>query len=98
MRAGVDALFASNEDISSQLGYLILLCDASNRFHVVDFASLKSKTVVRSITRGDLYAFSDAFDTVSMIAADLTRAFGKKVPVCMYIDSKQVFDIITRGK
>eukprot|EP00170_Pyropia_yezoensis_P001807 contig_7709_g1811 len=44
-----DASFATNKDQSSQIGYIILLCDASERTHVLAFTSRKSKRVVRSI-------------------------------------------------
>ena len=51
-RVYTDASFARNEELSSQLGFIILLCDASNRAHILDFSCRKSKRVVRSILRG----------------------------------------------
>lgn len=98
LRVYVDASFASNDDMSSQLGFIILLCDDHNRFHVIELSSRKSKRVVRSIMGGELYAFTDAFDAVATIAIDLSHAFRRKIPVRMFTDSKQVFDVITRGK
>lgn len=98
LRVYADASFASNDDLTSQLGFLILLCDDENKFHVLDHSSRKSRRVVRSIMGAELYAFTDAFDTVANIAADLSKAFAKKVLVRMLTDSKQVFDVITRGK
>lgn len=46
----------------------------------------------------ELYALTDAFDCVTVISADLSRIFGKRIPVRMFTESKQAFDIITRRK
>ena len=47
LRAYTDASFATNDDHSSQLGFVVLLCDAEDRCHILDFASRKCKRVVR---------------------------------------------------
>ena len=62
LRVYSDASFASNDDSTSQLGYIILLCDANDRCHVLSFSSKKSKRNVRSIMAGEIYALSAAFD------------------------------------
>lgn len=98
LRVYVDASFASNDDLTSQLGFISLLCDDSNRFHVLDYSSRKSRRTVRSIMGGELYAFTDAFDAVITVSNDLATAFQKKIPIRILTDSKQVFDVITRGK
>ncbi len=49
LRVYSDASFASNDDSSSQLGYIILLCDESNHCQILNYSSKKSKRVVRSI-------------------------------------------------
>lgn len=98
LRVYADASFACNDDLSSQLGFIILLCDNMNRAHVLDYASKKSKRVVRSIMAGEVYAFMDAFDTAFSIAHDLTTLLGCNVPILMFTDSKQLFDALTKGK
>ncbi|OSX79162.1 hypothetical protein BU14_0085s0013 [Porphyra umbilicalis] len=62
LRAYADASFATNDDHSSQLGYIIMLADASRRVHVLGFSSRKSKRVVRSVMAGEVYALTAAFD------------------------------------
>jgi len=66
-----DACFASNDDLSSQLGYIVLLCDGHSRCHVMTYSSRKSRRVVKSIMAGDVYAVSEAFDDASIITHDL---------------------------
>lgn len=45
-----------------------------------------------------LYAFTDAFDASVTLATDLSVASAQRVPIQMFTGSKQVFDLITRGK
>jgi len=92
-----DASFASNDDLTSQLGYIILLCDKSNRCHVLQYSSRKSKRVVRSIMTGEMYSFTDAFDCAFMFKHDLETIYQQRIPITILTDSKQVFDVITKA-
>ena len=91
------ASFAGNDDLSSQLGFIILLCDKENRSHVLDYSSKKSRRVVRSILGGEVYAFADSFDRAYILRHDLQMIFKKKIPLHMFTDSLQMFDVITKG-
>lgn len=97
-RGYVNVSFEINSSLSSQLGYAILLCDAKNWLHILDHRHQKSRRVIRSVMRGELYTFTDAFDAAMTISEDVTNALGKKVLIGMFTDSKQVVDVITRGK
>ncbi len=46
---------------------------------------------------GEVYAFSAAFDQVYMIKHDLEWIFKQTIPLTTLTDSKQMFDVITRG-
>lgn len=98
LRVYSDASFACNDDLSSQLGHLILLFDIENNAHVLDYASPKSKRVVRSIMAGEVCAFLDAYDAAIVIAKDLHMLLGSEIHLIMFTDSKQLFDALTRGK
>lgn len=98
LRVYADASHATNDDLSSQLGYLILLADASNACHVIDYASRKSRRVVRSIMGGETCALLDAFDAAFAVSADLKMALGRELYIAMFTDSKQLFDALVRGK
>ncbi|CDF36767.1 unnamed protein product [Chondrus crispus] len=97
MRVYTDASFAGNDDLSSQLGFIILLCDTSDRAHILEYSSRKSKRVVRSILGGDVYAFASGFDRAFILRHDLETIFGMKIPLHMLTDSLQMFDVITKG-
>lgn len=49
-----DASVASNDDISSRLAYVVLLYDAEDRCHILDYESRKCKRVVRSNMGGEV--------------------------------------------
>lgn len=97
LRVYTDASFAGNDDLSSQLGFIILLCDSSNRAHILEYSSRKSKRVVRSILGGEVYAFADGFDRAYILRHDLETIFQMKIPLHMLTDSLQMFDFITKG-
>ncbi|CDF33317.1 unnamed protein product [Chondrus crispus] len=97
LRAYTDASFGANEDFSSQLGYIVLLCDSSNRCHILDFASKKSKRIVRCILGGEVYAFTEGFDCAFVLRHDLQKLYGRTIPLQMRTDSKQMFDVIMKA-
>jgi len=97
VRAYADASYANNRDGSSQIGYLILLCDASGRAHVLSFSSRKCRRVVHSIMAGEVYAFSAAFDEAYTIRYDLEELYGCHIPISIFTDSKQLFDVVTKA-
>ena len=97
IRAYADAPFATNDDKTSQIGYVILLCDKSNRCHVLAYKRRKSRRVVRSIMAGETYAFSDAFDQAYVMKRDLEALYDKNMPLMMFTDSKQLFDVLTKA-
>lgn len=71
IRVYTDSSFADNEDLTTQLGFLILLCDADGRCNVLHFGSHKSRRVVRSVMGGEVYAFVDGMDFGLTIKHDL---------------------------
>ena len=97
LRAYADASFATNDDQSSQLGFIILLVDGSGQAHVLSFSSRKSRRVVRSVLAVEVYAFGAACDEGYMLRHDLERLYDCHIPLTILTDSKQLFDVVTRG-
>ena len=46
----------------------------------------------------EISAFADAFDAAYAIKFDLEKVLNKTIPLLMFIDSKALFDVITRSK
>jgi hypothetical protein len=90
-----DSSYANNKDQTSQLGYLVVLADASDACNIVHYTSYKSRRVVRSVLAGELHAFIDAFDFAYTLKRDLERMLEIEVPVQILTDSRSLFDTIT---
>lgn len=97
LRVYADSSFANNHDNSTQIGYIVLLCDNTGRAHVLSFASRKCKRVVRSVMAGEVYAFSTAFDEAFVLRYDLEQLYCRHVPLSLFTDSKQLFDVMTKA-
>lgn len=91
-----DAAFSTNEDHTSQLGFLVLLSDASGKCNILHFSSSKSKRVARSVLGSEIYAFADGFDFAFCVKKDLEMILLKSIPMQMLTDSKCLFDVITK--
>lgn len=98
LKAYSDAAFATNDDLSSHLGYLILLTYHTVHCHFLDYISKNSKRVVGSIMGCELYAFVDSFDKSYMFKGYMERILNCKLPLHMLTNSKQLFDAMTKGQ
>jgi hypothetical protein len=74
-----DSSFANNEDLTSQLGYIIMLTDKTGKCNILHYSSHKSRRVTRSVLGGEVYAFADAFDQAFILRHDLQSIIKRKV-------------------
>lgn len=91
-----DAGFATNRDESSQVGYVVLLTDKTNRVSILHWNSSKCVRVTRSVLGAELCAFCDAMDFATAIRRTIESILGKEIPLYMHADSKSLFDTITK--
>jgi hypothetical protein len=92
-----DASFANNDDLSSQLGYVIFLSDKDGCCSPLHYSSHKSKRVTRSVLGGEVMAFADAFDMSIIIRHDLANILNRKLPISILTDSLSLFDVISKS-
>lgn len=92
-----DSSFANNLDLSSQLGYIVLICDKHDRCNIIHYSSHKSRRIVRSVLGGEIYAFADALDFAYTTKHDLEAMLDRQIPLQMLTDSKSLFDVITKS-
>lgn len=82
-----DASFPKNMDLSTQLGYIVMLTDESGKENVLHDTSYKKKRVVRSVFGRETLAFSDAFGAAFSIRIDLMGLLQRKIKLTMITDS-----------
>lgn len=92
-----DASFANNHDLSTQLGYIILLVDGMDNSVPLVFKSYKSRRITRSAMAGEVIAFADMSDAAVTINKELSSILGHIVPLQLLTDSKCLFDVISKG-
>ncbi|KAA8490395.1 Transposon Ty4-J Gag-Pol polyprotein [Porphyridium purpureum] len=96
LRVFADASYASNDDGSSQLGYVIFLGDQSSRVHLLHYASHKARQVCHSVLSAELLALCLAYDMAEALQVELMRT-GMDAPIELATDSKQIFDAASRS-
>lgn len=67
-----DGAFAGNYDLSSQLGFTILLKDKHDNAALIHYGSWKYHRVVRSVIGAEIYAVSHCLDYISALRNDLS--------------------------
>jgi len=96
-----DSSFANNEDMSSQIGYVIVIVDDSGRANVVDWKSIKSRRVTRSVLAAELYAMAQGFDIGVAIKSTMddflrTSRCNDPIPLVLATDSQSLYDCLTK--
>ena len=104
----IDASFANNKDMSSQMGYVIVLgneitaSDSSFKIrgNIVHWSSTKCKRITRSVLASEIYAMAHGVDiaiaiggTIDMIMARLSLP---KVPVVVCTDSLSLYECLVK--
>jgi hypothetical protein len=94
--AFTDASFANNKDLSSQIGYVIILTDATKRANIVHWSSTKCKRVTRSVLASELYGMAHGFDIAVAIKSTVDKILQINMPLVLATDSKSLYDCLVR--
>ena len=65
--AFMDASFANNKDLLSQIGFVIVLTDYNQDVNILYWSSIKCKQVICSVLASELYTLAYGFDIVAVI-------------------------------
>ena len=66
-----DAFFANNNDLLSQIGFVIVLTDRNQSANILYWSSIKYKRVTRSVLASKLYALAYGFDIRAAIKSTI---------------------------
>ncbi len=77
----IDASFAGNPNMSSQLGFFTVLIDCDNNANIIHWGSVKSKRITRSVLAAELYAMVHCFDQSTVLHTTLQDIFWSTHPI-----------------
>ncbi|GAO20099.1 hypothetical protein UVI_02042530 [Ustilaginoidea virens] len=107
----VDGSFANNKDLSSQIGYVIVLgneednpTDNANAFlltgNIITYSSTKSKRVTRSALASELYSMVQGVDIAYAIGTTLNMITSRlglpKIPTVVCTDSFSLYECLVK--
>lgn len=92
----VYASFANNSDCRSQVGFVILLVDKHNNTNIIHYGSKICVRITRSVMATEICALVFGFDQAVVLADILGVVFERQFKIGGYLDSKTVFDTVTR--
>lgn len=91
-----NVFFANNQNLSSQISYVINLADASNKANIIYWSSKKCKRVTRSILASELYAMVYRFDSGAVIKMTVKKILSINLPIIICIDSKSLYNCLVK--
>ena len=104
----VDGSFANNKDLSSQLGFILMLVnessDSKNTFticgNVIHYSSTKCKRVTRSVLASEIYGMVNGFDIGIAIATTLRMVTEQlrlpAIPLVVCTDSYSLYECLVK--
>jgi hypothetical protein len=91
-----DASFANNRDLSSQIGYVLVLADGAGRANILHWSSTKCKRVTRSVLASELYGMAHGFDMGASVKSTVDRALQIDLPLVVCTDSKSLYECLVK--
>jgi len=91
-----NASFANNKDLSSQIGYVLVLADATRRANIIHWSSTKCKRVTRSVLASELYGMAHGFDIGASVKTTLDKALEIDLPLVLCTDSKSLYGCLVK--
>lgn len=93
----IDALFANNFNLTSQIRYVTCLANAFNKANIIYLSSIKCKRVSKSVLALEFYAMIQGFDVEVVIKSTTKKIFDVKLLlIIIYIDSKLLYDYLVK--
>lgn len=97
IRVYTNGSFADNADLSTQTGFIVLLCYKNGRCNILHCNTHNPCRVERSVLGGEIFAFSDRMDFALNVKSDLERILDCKLQFSMFTESKSLFDLIAKN-
>ena len=93
-----DTSFANNENLFSQIEFVIVLVDKFNKINLIHWLFIKYKRVTRSVLASELYAMAHEFDFEAVIKSTIDLILNTFIFMIICIDSKSLYDCLMKLK
>ena len=90
-----DASFANNKDLSSQIGYILVLANNTNA-NIIYQSSTKCKRVTRSVLASKLYRIAHGFNIRASIKSIIDKVLRIDLPLILCTDSKSLYECLVK--
>jgi len=91
-----DVSFTNNKDLSLQIGYIIILADATKKANIIHWSSVKCKRVTWSVLVSELYSMAYGFDIGVAIKSTVDKILQINFPLMLCTDSKSLYDCLVQ--
>ena len=91
-----DTSFTNNRDLSSQIGYILVLVDGTGYTNIIYWFSTKYKRVTRSILASELYSIAYGFNIGTLVKSIINRILEIELLLVVYIDSKSLYECLIK--
>ena len=92
----MDASFTNNKDLSSQIGYVIVLANATKKANIVYWSLIKCKRVTRSVLASKLYRIAYGFNIAVAIKSIVDKVLQINLLLVLYTNSKSLYNYFIR--
>jgi len=88
----MDTSFANNKDLSLQIGYVLVLVDASNKANIIHWSLIKCKRVIKSVLASELYSMAHGFNIGTAIKSTLDKVLQVNLLLILCTDLKSLYN------
>ena len=91
-----DALFVNNRDLSSQIGYILVLADRTGYANIIYWFSTKCKRVTRSVLASELYSIAYGFDMGALVKSIIDRVLEMELLLVVCTNLKSLYECLVK--
>ena len=92
----IDASFTNNKDLSSQIGYIIILANATKKANIIYQSLIKYKRVTKSVLASKLYRIAYSFNIAIAIKSTVDKVLQINLPLILCTNSKLLYNCLIR--
>jgi len=93
----MDTSFANNRDLSSQIGFVIVLMDCNQDTNILHWSLIKCKQITCSVLVSELYTLAHGFDIAAAIKSTIQKILQlKQLPLVLCTDLKSLYDYLVK--